>query len=193
MLQATFQELALISFMKALKAHVAARRTAGLNLPTEPRARSPRRQRPGPRGRSALGRRRPDSCASERASCWPVTSLAGRARRPPLHSRSRRSAVGALRHPLGHLGVDKADLGPLRYFQEPVLVHEPVAGHGQLFRFFAEHLGHFLYPGAARAGQAGHGGQVVALLGPQAAPGDFVLARQLGSGRTQARLWRGRG
>ena len=64
-------------------------------------------------------------------------ALTGGARRPPLHTRGRRSAVGALRHPRGHLSVDEADLGPLRYLQEPVLVHEAVAGHGQLFRLFA--------------------------------------------------------
>ncbi len=38
-------------------------------------------------------------------------------------------------------------------------------------------------PAPPGAGQAGHGGQVVALLGPQAAPGDLVLACQLGPGR----------
>ena len=110
-----------------------------------------------------------------------ATALASRACRPPLHTRGRRGTVRALRHPLGHLGVDKADLGPLRYLQQPVHVHKPVAGHGQLFRLFTQRLGHFVYPGAAGAGHAGHSSQVVALLGPQPAPGDFVLARQLGS------------
>ena len=64
MLLHLYQELALISFRHGLMAHVAARRTCRPKLPTEPPARSPRRQRPGPRGRSAPGLRRPDSSTS---------------------------------------------------------------------------------------------------------------------------------
>ena len=87
---------------------------------------------PGPLDARPTTRRQPRALRGRAAR--PVPALAGRAVRSPLYSRGHRSAVRALRHPPGHLGVYEADLGPLGYFQEPVHVHEPVAGNVKNWR-----------------------------------------------------------
>ena len=143
------------------------------------------RQRTEPRGRSAPGRRRPDSCASSEGE------LLGRSR-PDLTVRAGPLCTAVVvavpsARPATHSAISastKRTWARSGTSNSPCMCTSRSRATASCFGHFAEHLGHFFYPGAARACQAGHGRQVVAFLGPHAAPRDVVLARQLGSGRT---------